>query len=56
MIPEEVAEIATLLRNEYYIGDDTDADFQHSISVAWKIYNIKQAYEKAHKDLINGSQ
>ena len=44
MIPEEVAEIATLLRNEYDEGD-SDKAYHHSIDVAWKIYNLWQVYE-----------
>lgn len=33
MIPEEVARIATILRNEL------DIDYDKSIMVAWEIYN-----------------
>lgn len=46
MIPEEVAEIASLLRNEYPLDIDSTEEFNRSVSVAWKIYNLWQAYEE----------
>jgi hypothetical protein len=39
MIPEEVAEIATILRNEL-----PDLDYDKSISIAWIIYNLNNPY------------
>lgn len=43
MIPEEVAEIGILLRNEL-----PDLDYNKSVDIAWKIFRIVELYEKAH--------
>jgi hypothetical protein len=45
MIPEEVAEIAYLLR-ECYPDNSSEQEFDYSVKVAWKIYNLWQTYEE----------
>lgn len=48
MIPEEVAQIAMLLRNRYPSTEDPEEDFDYSITVAWEIHNLIKEYEKVH--------
>lgn len=40
MIPEEVAQIANIIRNNYDSHEASEEeDFNYSIRVAWEIYN-----------------
>lgn len=47
MIPEEVAEIAYMLR-EYYDAPSNSDPHEYSIDIAWKIHNLQQDYNKIH--------
>lgn len=48
MIPEEVAQIAYLLRERYGYAGAAEDEFDYSVQVAWEIYNMMNQYHEAH--------
>lgn len=51
MIPEEVAHIATILRDSYDNGMKSTEEFNYSVKVAYEIYNALRINEQDNNTL-----